>query len=152
VWEFSQVEQLLQLLDDKRLVEESNGMVDNWIWRDAESTIYTVKTTYNHLKGVKQGDIEDFLTELWKLKTLPSTQVTTWSVLTNTIATKDNLMQRSITLVSNLCPLCGEKLETVNHLFFKCKTEEYGVFVLSGLGSSRCIILMQKCISCCLSL
>ena len=66
-------------------------MADKWIWRDAKSTVYTVKTTYNHLKGVEQGGNGDFLAKFWKLKTLPSVQVTAWRVLTNAIATKEIL-------------------------------------------------------------
>ena len=42
-------------------------------------------------------------------------------MLTNTIATKDNLLRRCLILVSNICPLCGEEVEMVNHLFFECK-------------------------------
>jgi len=59
VWESSQVGQLLQLLDNKILVGENKGMVDAWLWRDAESTVYTVKTSYNHLKGFEQGSTGD---------------------------------------------------------------------------------------------
>jgi len=29
----------LQLLDNKRLVEESKGMADKWIWRNIESIV-----------------------------------------------------------------------------------------------------------------
>ena len=93
-------------------------MVDKWIWRDAKSTVYTMKTAYNHLKGVVQCGNRDFLMEFWKVKSLPSAQVKARRVLPNIIATKDNLMRRGMVLVSNLCPLCDEEEETVNHLFF----------------------------------
>jgi len=53
MWEFSQVDKLSQLLDNKRLVEEGEGMVNKWIWRDAMPIVYTMKATYNHLKGVE---------------------------------------------------------------------------------------------------
>ena len=96
-------------------------MIDKWIWREAMFTVYMVKATYNHLKGVEQGGVGDFLAKFWKLKTLPSTQVTTWRVLTNSIATKDNLLRRDLVLVNNLCPLFSDEVETVNRLFFECK-------------------------------
>jgi len=70
-------------------VEKGEDMVDNWIWRDA---VFFVKVAYNSLKGDKQFVFGDFFVDFWKLKTLPLTQVTTWRVLTNTIATKDNLL------------------------------------------------------------
>jgi len=116
VWESSQADQLSQLLDNKRLAKEGESMTNKWIWRDTMSTVYTVKATYNHLKGVEQGGVGDFLAKFQKLKTLPSMQVTTWRVLTNIVATKDNILRHDLVLVSNLCPLCGEEVETVNHL------------------------------------
>jgi len=108
-------------MDNKRLVEEGEGMVDKWIWRDAMSTIFSVKVTYNYLKGVEQVGFGEFFEDFWKLKTLSSAQVTTWRMLTNTTVTKDNFLQRGIILLSNHCPFCGEQEETVNHLFFECR-------------------------------
>jgi len=83
MWEYSQPDQLLQLLDNKRLVEEGEGMTDKWIWRDLVSIVYVVKATYNHLKRVEQVGFGEFFAEFWKLKTLPSVQVTFWRMLTN---------------------------------------------------------------------
>jgi len=56
--------------------------------------------------------------EFWTLKTLPSTQFTTWRVLSNAIATKDNLLRRGISMVCDRYPICGVEEETVRHLFF----------------------------------
>jgi len=48
-------------LDNKRLMEESKGMTDKWIWRDTKSTVDSVKTTYNHLKGLNKVVLGIFL-------------------------------------------------------------------------------------------
>jgi len=49
VGESSQTEQLLQLLDNKRLLKEGEGTTDKWLWRDIEYKKFSVKATYNFL-------------------------------------------------------------------------------------------------------
>jgi len=65
--------------------------------------------------------VEKSFAELWTLKTLPSTQFTTWRVLCNAIASKDNVLRCGIPLVCVRCPLCGVEEESVRHLFFEWK-------------------------------
>jgi len=118
VWEFNQVEILSQVLDNKRLLRNGEGMTDKWFWRDVESTIFFVKATYNSLLGEESVVYGDLFAEFWKLKTLPSTKITAWRVLSNTIATKDSLLRHDNSLVCDRCPLCGVEEDTVSHLFF----------------------------------
>ena len=42
-------------------------------------------------------------------------------MLSNAIATKDNLLRRGIFIVCDRCPLCGVEEETIRHLFFECR-------------------------------
>lgn len=119
VWKSCQTK--LFLLDNKRLLlVEDECTIDKWIWRDVESKMFFVKVEYNYLKGKEFSVYWDLFAEFWKLKTLLSTQISTWRVLTNTIATKDNLLRRGITLLCDR-PLCDVKEETINHLFFVCR-------------------------------
>ena len=53
-----------------------------------------------------------------RIKALSSTQVTTWRVLKNKLATKDNLHRCGIAVGSVFCCFCGVKEEELNHLFF----------------------------------
>nr|XP_007149215.1 hypothetical protein PHAVU_005G051200g [Phaseolus vulgaris]ESW21209.1 hypothetical protein PHAVU_005G051200g [Phaseolus vulgaris] len=56
-------------------------------------------------------------------------------MLNNSIATKDNLLRRGVSVVSCLCELSGEEEETVCHLFFKCKfVWKFWGLCLSWLG------------------
>jgi len=87
-----------------------------------------VKSRYNSLKLEEQVEEGALFVRFWKLKTLPSTNVTTWRVLHNKIATKETLLRRG-----NLCIMCGEEEETINNIFFKCKVTNMGfVFCVAG--------------------
>jgi len=51
VWESSMADLLLQVLDNQRLTREGENTNDKWIWRDVESTDFSVKADYNILLG-----------------------------------------------------------------------------------------------------
>ena len=117
MWESSLAELLLQVLDNKRLSREGEGMIDKWLWRDVESTDFFVKSTHNILLREESSVCGNFFTEFWTLKTLPSSHFTAWRVLSNAIVTKDNLLRCGIPMVCDRCPLCGVEEVTVRHFF-----------------------------------
>ena len=121
MWESSLVDLLLQELENKRLIREGESTTDKWLWRGIGSTKFSVNVAYNILLGEEPIVVGDPFVEFWKLKTLPSAQVTAWRVLCNVIATKDNLMRRGIHMACARCPLCGVEEETLRHLFFECR-------------------------------
>jgi len=108
-------------LDNKKLLIEGAGTNDTWVWRDVEFTDFSVKATYNFLLGEEPAEYKDMFVKFWKLKTLPSKQFTTWRVLTNTIATKENLLRHGISLLCDHYPLCDVDEETIRHNFFECR-------------------------------
>jgi len=57
----------------------------------------------------------------WRIKALPSAQLTAWRVLGNKMATKVNLLRREVAVRNSLCSFCGEKEEEYFHLFFYCR-------------------------------
>ena len=115
MWESTQVELLSRVLDNKRLLRKGEGTTDKWLWRDVESTDFSVKATYNILLGEESAGYGDLFMEFWNLKILPLTQITDWKVLSKAISTKDNLLRRGISLVCDCCPLCGVEEERVSH-------------------------------------
>jgi len=56
--------------------------VDRWVWKDDE---------FLETKGDRSWMFKVF----WRIKALPLAHVTTWRMLENKIATKDNLVRRS---------------------------------------------------------
>jgi len=79
-------------LDNKRLIREGENTIDKWLWRDVESTDFSVKAAYNILLGEESKVIGDPFAEFRTLKIVPTLQFTAWRVLCNAIATKDNLL------------------------------------------------------------
>jgi len=116
-WEEDQVRQLLETISNRRIESEIG---DKWIWKDSETTIFSVKFVYGLLKG--EGGEEDsrLYKSFWRIKALPSAHVTTWRVIENRLAFKVNLERRGIQIESNLCSLCMLSKESTNHLFFDC--------------------------------
>jgi len=51
-----------------------------------------VKSAYKSLKLVVRGEDRDICERFWKVKALPSAQITSWRVLNNSITTKDNML------------------------------------------------------------
>ena len=92
VLESSLADLLLQVLDNKRLIREGENTIDKWLWRDVESTDFSVKAAYNILLGEESKVIGDPFAEFRTLKIVPTLQFTAWRVLCNAIATKDNLL------------------------------------------------------------
>jgi len=39
------------VLDNKRLTREGKNKIDKWLWRDVDSTNFSVKAAYNFLMG-----------------------------------------------------------------------------------------------------
>jgi len=83
----------MQFLENKKIVEDREGVEDTWVWRGDEFVGFTVKYAYNILKNEVQGGDMSLFESFWKVKTLPSAQVTAWRVLQNTIAKRDNLLR-----------------------------------------------------------
>jgi len=51
--------------------------MDRWIWKDSDSTEFSVKSAYGFLKGKGSEKDSRRYNFLWKIKALPLTQVTT---------------------------------------------------------------------------
>jgi len=68
VWEEDQVSQLLETISSKRLQSEIG---DKWIWKDSETTVFSVKFAYGLLKGEKGEEDSRLYKFFWRIKALP---------------------------------------------------------------------------------
>jgi len=94
---------------------------DLWVWKESDTTKFTIKFAYRILKGEVQGDGVAMYKGFWRIKAQPSTHITAWRVLKNKIASKVNLERREISMVSSTCSMCGEGEETTTYLFCTCR-------------------------------
>jgi len=117
-WEEEQESQLLELISNKMLEMET---MDRWVWKDSESTEFSVKSAYGFLRGEGSEEVSKRYNFLWKIKVLPSAHVTSWRVMKNKVACKVNLERRGIEIESNLCCLCRRSEESTNNLFCECR-------------------------------
>jgi len=67
---------------------------DTWVWKDEETTVYTVKSAYKMLKEEVQVDDKDLFVVFWRIKAQPTSHITAWRVLNDIIASKANLVRR----------------------------------------------------------
>lgn len=115
--ELDQYQSFLHLLQ----TTVSTGGVDALFWRGDAMGVYSVKGLCNVLE-------EKWFCEAgWVVPRLLSkflpTKVTTfmWQLQRNRVATKDNLMEKGISLPDNgICGLCMLSVESSSHLFLHC--------------------------------
>jgi len=118
VWEVPLVRQLNEVLLGVSSASES---VDRWVWKDNNSEEFSIQFAYGFLIGEAKGGNQQMYESFWKIKVLPSAQITTWRVIENKIATRVNLERHCVAVKSNLCCLCEVLEESTSHLFFGCR-------------------------------
>jgi len=121
-WEKPMVTTLLHNIQRNSPYKERE---DEWFWKGEDKQVYSVKSTY---KTLQNGDIRQenaVFGLLWKVKALPTTQFFAWRVISNRVATYDNLQRRGVLLSNNNCVRCEINVESVSHLFFGCKVAAY---------------------------
>ncbi|KAM6587484.1 hypothetical protein CsatA_010089 [Cannabis sativa] len=65
------------------------------------------------------GTKQKWCNEVWNRLNIPKHSVILWLAMLNRLKTKERLLKHGLQ-VSELCCLCNEQTETVQHLFFEC--------------------------------
>jgi len=94
------------------------------VWKGDEFRNYIVSFTYITLHGNLDRD-DLFFHVIWKIKEIPSSLYFAWNMRLNKVSSKDNLGQRGVHLIENLCVLCGNAKESIEDLFFECKISNH---------------------------
>ncbi|KAK4268485.1 hypothetical protein QN277_025138 [Acacia crassicarpa] len=107
----------------------NNGLEDKLVWTGARNGEYVVKQGYHRGKSIHCADTSkvgsSFIVptscwnSVWKLKTVPRVRQFLWRILTRSLATSAALVRRKRGR-SNLCPICEDAVEDIEHLFFHC--------------------------------
>ena len=94
---------------------------DKLIWVPDAKGCFSVKAAYKEIVSLNDPNPATTLewSLLWKLKAPERIKMFLWRVSTNTLPTRDNLMQRMEVDNPN-CLLCNTQAESPCHLFFKC--------------------------------
>lgn len=108
-------------------------------WMGNEKGMFSVNKAYKMMNQINHPDPRWPWKQIWKSR-IPHTVscfVFVWLLTKEVVLTQDNVMKKGKTLCSR-CFLCGETLETVNHVFLHCKyTQQLWRIVLRLKGISR---------------
>jgi len=107
---------------------------DSCVWKVGKNSGFSVKCAYALLRGPFERNSMFF--SLCKTTALPSTQVTAWRVLINSIAMKVNLERRGILVDTNLCSFCRMAVESTKHMFFE--------YMIAWLVLNQCYAWTRK--------
>ncbi|KAK4270407.1 hypothetical protein QN277_023445 [Acacia crassicarpa] len=104
-------------------------MEDKLVWTKSKNGVYTVKLGYHSRKSCKSANVArpssstvihpSCWKSIWKIKVIPRVQQFIWRLLSRAIATKAALVRRRRSQ-DNLCPVCVEAEESIEHVFFHC--------------------------------
>ncbi|XP_020096969.1 uncharacterized protein LOC109716078, partial [Ananas comosus] len=92
---------------------------DKWVWSLHPQGKARAGSVYSFLNG-HTDNCWDGWKQLWGLAVAPRVKTFLWKYFWKRLPTKDFLQQRGLTQ-SNLCALCGEAAENIQHLFFQCR-------------------------------
>ncbi|GJQ90938.1 RNA-directed DNA polymerase, eukaryota [Tanacetum coccineum] len=94
-------------------------MEDRWVWNLDSSGEFSVASIRRKIDDVRLSNVG--LKTRW-VKSVPiKVNVLSWKVMVEALPTRLNMSRRGISIPSIMCPVCDEEVESVNHLFFRCK-------------------------------
>ncbi|GJS65283.1 putative RNA-directed DNA polymerase, eukaryota, reverse transcriptase zinc-binding domain protein [Tanacetum coccineum] len=101
----------------KRL--KQNDQKDTWEWSLNTSIGFTVASVRTLIDA--NTLVVDSNATRW-IRCVPiKVNIFLWRLVVNKLPTRVNLERKGIDVDSTLCPICGEDVETVNHIFFSCE-------------------------------
>nr|GFB38535.1 RNA-directed DNA polymerase, eukaryota [Tanacetum cinerariifolium] len=92
---------------------------DRRVWNLDSSGEFFVASISRKIDDVRLPNVG--LKTRW-VKLVPiKVNVLSWKVMVEALPTRFNMSRRGISIPSIMCPVCDEEVESVNHLFFRCK-------------------------------
>ncbi|CAI0376128.1 unnamed protein product, partial [Linum tenue] len=105
-----------------------HSIPDELIWQPEPSGQFTVKSAYHlafslHRTPPKKAGVDIVDCGMWKWlwirKVPPKLKFFMWQCLHRILPTREALALRGMDIIP-ICPVCGKKEETLEHLFFLC--------------------------------
>ena len=105
------------------LLSEANNE-DQLYWCLEETGNYSVKSAYRLLQTQRgdwnQEENDKLWQILWSTKATPKALNTVWRALSQCLPTLTQLQQKRVN-VQNICPVCQEEVETIEHTLVNCR-------------------------------
>ncbi|XP_058756337.1 uncharacterized protein LOC131629577 [Vicia villosa] len=119
-----------ELVSLKRRVEEFRGWgvgKDSVVWSGCSDKEFSVASCYHFLDSIRilfgPANVHDGVFSLiWKLEVPFKIKAFGWRLFRNRLPTREMLVSRGVVLplVNSFCIFCGNDMETMHHLFFRC--------------------------------
>lgn len=113
---------------------------DRRLWRFSKHGFFTVKSAYHtavaklsrlHEDRATTSNIATQWQKLWRIEVIPRVRMFLWRACVNVLPTRANLNRRG-NVIDPRCPLYGDDVEDVEHLFLRC-SRTYAAWYLSPL-------------------
>jgi len=114
-WERSMVETFK--LEVTKILPIKNRL-DRWVWKGGNSENYSFRFVYDLLHSINVVYQEKFSNDIWKVHIVSKAKTLIWKIGLIRIQTKLNLQNRGMVMGTNLCTLCQQHVEFIQHLFF----------------------------------
>ena len=115
-WELDEAQRLISFISGNSVRQR---VEDTILWDVDKKGQYTVKANYMHMEN---ACIDNFLVGLnWNSWVPPKVSVFTWEVWWGKVLIGDQSKRRGFQL-ANICPMCKEEEENLDHLFMHCPT------------------------------
>lgn len=102
---------------------------DRRIWRFTKHGFFTVKSAYHravqkfskiHEERAAGSYIHKEWKMIWGIVAIPRVRLFIWRACMNALPTRDQLHRRGVD-IDPICVMCGEKVETIDHLLLNCQ-------------------------------
>lgn len=95
---------------------------DSFCWGLTGSRLFTMKSaTWAAHTNFDFTNTKWPFNWIWKLDVMPKLRIFLWQTLLNALPVRGVLLRRGM-MIDPTCPLCGEDIETIDHLFWECST------------------------------
>ncbi|XP_058754725.1 uncharacterized protein LOC131627882 [Vicia villosa] len=142
-----QLLRLQQLLDAFNTVSEGSNEFEWNLSTDGDFIVASIAEMVDDFKDPAwtQSNLK-MLKALWNLQIPPKFKIFMWRVIISRMPTKDQLLSRGVTNISNnlFCEFCAIHLETLHHLFVRCQvTKMIWEWIFSWIGNNISISLEE---------
>lgn len=101
---------------------------DRKIWKFTKNGYFLVKSAYHcavarfstmNANNPSSSVVPKGWKKIWKIRAVPRVRVFTWRAWVNALPTRANLVRRG-GIADPICGLCGEEIETTEHILLHC--------------------------------
>ncbi|GJT62105.1 RNA-directed DNA polymerase, eukaryota, reverse transcriptase zinc-binding domain protein [Tanacetum coccineum] len=111
---------LNSVIGNLTLSHDDAGDPNSWTWSMDGSGKFKVRTLANCIQNITLADCDLGEHHVWNSWIPRIVNICVWRASLNKLATRTNHLIHGINIASNLCPLCDNEEEDMEHILIKC--------------------------------